>query len=805
MFRKYSPIIEPSPDCFSVSTTASNTQNQSLQYVYAEDRLTEILTPNGKYRIIYDDWGQVRSVNVVVGSGQTENVIPLVEYTYNQGAKRTQVNTAVYKNSSTNRGEYRYEYYDNGTLKYVYLNGEKIHAVEYDNLVALESIENIGGRTVEYTDNGVNIYNAENVLVYTSITGADGLTTEENYGIKYKEHEPEYNYDSETGYSTNTTALDIAKYYRVEQAATTDWFGRETSHLTTIYDITRETETISAETIGKISTEYEYPVADDGKTSQTIEKYVNRTYNGSDESVRVFDGYYYEYDKQNKISAEKTLNADGTTTDKYSYEYDKLGQLVRFNDAVENKTYTYTYDNNGNILTKSEYAYTTGDLGTATNTTTYGYDTQWKDKLTTVGDKTIAYDNIGNPTSYLGATLTWEGRNLKSYETGEQKLQYQYDENGMRYRTTITNKEDNSVGYLDYVWVDSKLISISFTSDELNQTVKYLYNDFDEPVGFVSTREDGSVDTYYYLKNAQGDITNIVSAAGKKMVSFTYDVFGKRTVEYQANGSTNPGQIELLTQMKADLLNPFAYRGYCYDYDMGMYYLQSRYYDPNTGRFINADDTNYLNATGTVLGCNLFAYCENDPVNRVDETGYYYQYIGNAPSVYLIENTTYFFNVTITHYRNNLKIHSLSMFAIFEDNKIQISTSVPGLKNIINRKWIYHFARGLYRAAKHVNPLSLAGRTIEGIQFEILIHYIMYIGLKNKNNKSKQEEKDYKRVSLIDIGASTKVNGKRIGYDTNGKTFEQFKGYYSFFESKLFGNRYTAYALYKLAVAFGLS
>ena len=73
--------------------------------------------------------------------------------------------------------------------------------------------------------------------------------------------------------------------------------------------------------------------------------------------------------------------------------------------------------------------------------------------------------------------------------------------------------------------------------------------------------------------------------------------------------------------MKADLLNPFAYRGYCYDYDMGMYYLQSRYYDPNTGRFINADNTNYLDATGTVLGCNLFAYCENDPVNNVDPRG----------------------------------------------------------------------------------------------------------------------------------------------------------------------------------------
>ena len=605
----------------SVSTTVSDSENQALQYVYVKDRLTEIITPNGKYRIIYDDWGQVRSVNVVTGSGEAENEIPLVEYTYYGDAKRTQVKTATYKNSSTNIATYRYEYYDNGTIKYVYLNGEEIHFVEYDNLGALESIENTGGRTVEYTNNGVNIYNAEDVLVYTSITGDDGLTTEENYGIKYKQHEPEYKYDSATGSSTNTTALDIAKYYRVEQAATTDWFGREKAHLTTIYDITEETEAVSAETIGKIKTEYAYSVEDDGKTSSTIEKFVNKTYNGDSESYRVYDGYLYEYDKQNKISAEKILNADGTTTDKYSYEYDKLGQLVRFNDAVENKTYTYTYDNNGNILTKSEYAYTTGDLGTATNTTTYGYDTQWKDKLTTVGDKTIAYDNIGNPTSYLGAVLEWEGRQLTSYSNDEYTFNYEYDENGMRYRTTITNKEDNSVGYLDYVWVDSKLISISFSSDELNQTVKYLYNDFDEPVGFVSTREDGSVDTYYYLKNAQGDITNIVSAAGKKMVSFTYDVFGKRTVEYQANDSTTPSHIELLTQIKADLLNPFAYRGYCYDYDMGMYYLQSRYYDPNTGRFINADDTNYLNATGTVLGCNLFAYCENDPVNFVDPRG----------------------------------------------------------------------------------------------------------------------------------------------------------------------------------------
>ena len=68
---------------------------------------------------------------------------------------------------------------------------------------------------------------------------------------------------------------------------------------------------------------------------------------------------------------------------------------------------------------------------------------------------------------------------------------------------------------------------------------------------------------------------------------------------------------------------PFAYRGYNYDYTTGLYYLQSRYYNPEWGRFLNCDDTNILLATqGETLGANLFAYCNNNPVNRVDYTGY---------------------------------------------------------------------------------------------------------------------------------------------------------------------------------------
>lgn len=621
----------------SVSTTVSDSENQALQYVYVKDRLTEIITPNGKYRIIYDDWGQVRSVNVVKGSGESENVTPLVEYTYFGGVKRTQIETVTYKNLSTNIATYRYEYYDNGTLNFVYLNGEIIHTVTCDNLGALESIENTGGRTVEYTDNGTFIYNPDGVQIYSTLTDNEGTVTEKNYGVIYKTLAPEYDYDSATGISTETEKIQINSDNRIAQETKSDYFGRTKSQNISVYNITNETEETPATLVGKIKTEYGYSASEDGKTSSTIEKFINKTYNGDSESYRVYDGYLYEYDKQNKISAEKTLNADGTTIDKYSYEYDKLGQLVRFNDAVANKTYTYTYDNNGNILSKSEYDYTLADnLGTATNITNFGYEAEWKDRLSTVGDKAIEYDNIGNPTKYLGATLTWEGRQLKSYENDDVFLTYEYDENGMRYRTSVVGKkiEDNSTTIIDYVWLGEKLISMVVTNgDSTSLAAKYLYNSSDEVIGFKWVNGTDAQATYYYLKNLQGDITGIVSATGKKEISFSYDVFGKIDVEYHANLSSLLGPIELLNQLYISILNPFGYRGYCLDGYTNLYYLQSRYYDPNTGRFINADDTNYLNATGTVLGCNLFAYCENDAVNRVDYSGFAFDVVLDIVSI----------------------------------------------------------------------------------------------------------------------------------------------------------------------------
>ena len=118
---------------------------------------------------------------------------------------------------------------------------------------------------------------------------------------------------------------------------------------------------------------------------------------------------------------------------------------------------------------------------------------------------------------------------------------------------------------------------------------------------------NGYNETFWYEKNLQGDVVAVYDSAGVKMLSYTYDAWGNATPTYYDYLSSS-----------LDSVNPFKYRGYYYDNDLGLYYLNSRYYDAKVGRFINADSQ--INAD--ILGNNLFAYCGNNPVTRADDTGH---------------------------------------------------------------------------------------------------------------------------------------------------------------------------------------
>ena len=125
--------------------------------------------------------------------------------------------------------------------------------------------------------------------------------------------------------------------------------------------------------------------------------------------------------------------------------------------------------------------------------------------------------------------------------------------------------------------------------------------------------DDGAEYSYYYTYNSRGDIVGIYNGAGELKAHYEYDAWGNviSITDNNGNAITDPNHI--------GNLNPFRYRGYYQDTETGLYYLMSRYYDPVTHRFINADG--YFQSGGSILDANTFAYCGNNPVTRSDASG----------------------------------------------------------------------------------------------------------------------------------------------------------------------------------------
>ena len=171
---------------------------------------------------------------------------------------------------------------------------------------------------------------------------------------------------------------------------------------------------------------------------------------------------------------------------------------------------------------------------------------------------------------------------------------FTYDANGLR-----ASRTNGSTVY-KYTYDAGLLTQMSYGDIWLG----FTYDANGKP---IAVNYSGS--NYYYALNLQGDVVAILNNSGVAVVRYTYDAWG-RHLSISGSMASTLGQY-----------TPFRYRGYIYDSETQLYYLQSRYYDPEIGRFINADDPGYLGADGTVISYNLFAYCSNNPVMGYDPSG----------------------------------------------------------------------------------------------------------------------------------------------------------------------------------------
>ena len=299
------------------------------------------------------------------------------------------------------------------------------------------------------------------------------------------------------------------------------------------------------------------------------------------------DKYSYKYDKLNNIK-----NIYHNDKLELCYIYDEYNQLIEERNIKDNKLIKYIYDNNGNIIIKqilngSDYSLITQN--------TYSYSNLWKDQLIKFNDCTIEYDEIGNPILIGTNQLTWiNGRQLCSYNN----IFYKYNDDGYRIKKMVDGNVTN------FYYEGSSLI----LEESSNKVITYLYNKNEEIIGF---RYNNNL--YYYLKNLQGDIVGIIYN-NEIIAKYIYDSFGNilNIVSHDGTSITDSTHVAYI--------NPIRYRGYYYDSETNLYYLNSRYYNPLWGRFINAD--NYISTNTGILGYNMYSYCNNNFVNNSDENGH---------------------------------------------------------------------------------------------------------------------------------------------------------------------------------------
>ena len=473
-------------------------------------------------------------------------------------------------------------------LNSIYGNGQQVSS-DYDNLdrVAAKKYNGTSRYTYEYDASGnvglkKDLVNGVDYRYIFDVANRPVKTTDSKGNSLSSTYDANNN-NNKVSDKINGTTYDTSYAFDKDNKPTTTTYTRATANtITQSYDPTIGRLTSKAVNTGlaTFNTSFGYLPGTNGATTTKVGSITN---NGSPIS--------YTYDANGNIDT-ITQNSQAI-----KYYYNELNEVIREDNQVVNKTITNSYDAGGNLTNKTEYPYTTGSLGTATISYPYVYgDTNWKDKLTSYNGNAITYDAIGNPLTYNGNTFTWEeGRQLAALSGNGNTISYKYNDAGIRTSKTVNGVTTN------YHLVGDKVTYETNGAD----SIYYTY----DSSGQLASMDLNGVE-YYYIKNAQGDVIGLFDKTGTQVVSYTYDTWGKLI--------STTGSLASTVGVK----NPYLYRGYTYDTETGLYYLQSRYYSPDWGRFINGDG--YIGTPGELLSSNMFVYCGNNPINRADPSGLFW-------------------------------------------------------------------------------------------------------------------------------------------------------------------------------------
>lgn len=550
----------------SVSMKVGEGGSQTVEntYTYTKDKLTSIGHNGFSYGFAYDGFGNALSASVA-----GKKVISY-EYESNNG----NLLKVLYGNGDYLR--YDYDRQDRISVTWFYSVAEKAEKKLYSY------VYNKQGELARVTDQTLG----KTYWLYYDFLGRLMRVVDMKDSCSYEYHYDAGNNMVSLRHSAEATFQTNYVYDKDSRERTVTTFGHtRTTHYDKYGRISQQVWDEEPDTDGKHKTIYTYMDSGDNRYSL-----VKRIMAGGKAT-------FYEYDENGNIIqiSEGTAGAEGKTS---TFKYDKRNQLIREDNHLLNKTFAYAYDLGGNMTRMEEYAFTKADKAlpeTPVKIIHGTFDSTWKDQLLIWNGVSMTYDAIGNMVKKGNTTYTWtQGRKLSTVNNGK-KIQYFYDHTGRRVRKTV-----------DGVTTDFRMAGELLMSQKAGDVTTYFSYD---SAGNLIGMSAGS-NRYFYTRNAQNDITGLIDENGVSVVQYQYDSWGKLLGITGSLASTIGKR------------NPFRYRGYYYDDETGMYYLQSRYYDPEIKRFICADDIdNVSDLQEMPIEKNLYIYCDNNPIARIDTNG----------------------------------------------------------------------------------------------------------------------------------------------------------------------------------------